>query len=230
MALGAQPWLLETDRSPHDVGPQGAGKRESPGHPSSAQTCSSSGFSFSLQGTFCHFYGAGSIPGPSPASQLSGPGSPHSPVGSRECGWQTLRKVTWEVSQFVHMEAWAVGIGTGRVCLSLEGGLRGDVGTAKENRLLEAVKGHETWGRYRGAGVSVSAGVTNSRRRYFKSRQPSRVIKGLHFELSSFKIFMRFDDPDSPSLLFTAAGDLNQLLILGGTAVKHAKKGNSFVF
>lgn len=29
---------------------------------------------------------------------------------------------------------------------------------------------------------------------------------------------------DSPSLLFTAAGDLNQLLVLGGTAVKHAKK------
>lgn len=45
------------------------------------------------------------------------------------------------------------------------------MGTAKENRLLEEVKGHEPWGQMgRGAGVSVSAGVSNSRRRYFKKQ------------------------------------------------------------
>ena len=42
------------------------------------------------------------------------------------------------------------------------------MGTAKENRALEDMEGHEPWGQPgRGAGVSVSTGVSNSRRRYF---------------------------------------------------------------
>lgn len=119
---------LETDRAPHRCGPQGAGKRESPDIPHQPKLCSSSGFSFSLVPSVISMVLVASQGLRLPPSLVLG--SPHSPVGSREVR-QTLRKVSPEArSTEAHggMGCWNRDC---RVCLSLEGGLRGTWGQPK---------------------------------------------------------------------------------------------------
>ena len=84
-----QPWLLRQTGSPHRCGPQGTGRREFPGIPHQPKRCSSSGFSFSLVPSVISAVRVASQGLCLPPSVV--PGSPHSPVGSREVR-QALRK------------------------------------------------------------------------------------------------------------------------------------------
>ena len=84
---------LETDGVSSQMWAPGAGKRESPDIPHQPKLCSPSGFSFSLIPSVISAVLVASQGLRPPPSVV--PGSPHSPVGSREVR-QALRKVYQE--------------------------------------------------------------------------------------------------------------------------------------